>query len=178
MSIAGSLNGTTAAMAKTASVGEIKAIVERIQEAFALAGARGPAADFKRLACTLAGHEEETIDQFVDKTVALLRLAQPANKATQQPPSSPAIDAHVRRLFAAGEDKAAFDAALAALKQDQAIGKPDLDVVANRFLNEPTGGNHRFEFKTPDAAYRAIRRMFVDRAQEKSKARIIKRLTG
>lgn len=165
-------------MAKTTSVAEIKAIVEQIQQAFALAGARGPAADFKRLASTLSGHEEETIDQFVDKTVALLRLAQPASKPAQRLPSSPAIDAHMRRLFAAGEDKAAFDAAIASLKQDQAIGKPDLDVIANRFLNEPTGGTHPFEFKTPDAAYRAMRRMFVDRAQEKSKARIIKRMTG
>jgi hypothetical protein len=165
-------------MSKTTTVGEVKAIVERIQEAFALAGATGPASDFKRLASALAGHEEETIDQFVDETLALLSLARADRKPAQGAKSSPAIEQHVRRLFAAGENKTDFEAAMTRLKEDQAIRKADLDAIANRFLNEPTGGNHLFQFKNADAAYRAIRRMFVDRAQDESKARIIKRMTG
>ena len=91
---------------------------------------------------------------------------------------SPAIDQHVRRLLAAGENKAAFEVAMASLKDNSRIRKLDLDAIANRFLNEPTAGDHLFEFKTADAAYKAIRRMFVDRAQDESKARIIKRMTG
>jgi len=58
------------------------------------------------------------------------------------------------------------------------IGKSQLDLIANGFLNKPTGGTHQFQFKTADAAYKAIRRVFVERAQDESKARIIKRMTG
>ena len=59
-------------MAKSISVGELKEILERIQEIYALAGANGPAADFKRLIGTLTGHEGSTVEQFVEETRILL----------------------------------------------------------------------------------------------------------
>jgi len=166
-------------MAKSTSVGEIKALVERIEEAFALAGAKGPAADFRRLASTMEGHEDETIDQFVDQTLALLQLAKRGGTHEEVlDESTPAVDRYVQSLLEAGENKDEFEAALGLLKNDRQIGKSQLDLIANGFLNKPTGGTHRFQFKTADAAYKAIRRVFVERAQDESKARIIKRMTG
>ena len=50
--------------------------------------------------------------------------------------------------------------------------------IANDYLNRPTSGTHRFKFPTKDKALKAIRGMFVERAQEESKRKIIDRMTG
>jgi hypothetical protein len=84
----------------------------------------------------------------------------------------------VRRLFAAGENKTTFDSVEVRFPDPLIVFQYRQSVLANRSLNEPTGGEHIFQFRSADAAYRAIRRMFVDRAQDESKALIIKRMTG
>jgi len=167
-------------MPKAMNVGELKEILERIQEVYALAGAKGPAEDFKRLLGAFNGHEDETIDQFVEETRALLGplVTGGSGKSNRQDANEQVIDEHVRRLLHAGASASAFEAAMGKLKNDSRVRSKELIGIANRYLNDPTGGTFEFDFKTDAAAYRAIKRMFVDRAQDDSKARIIKRMTG
>jgi hypothetical protein len=165
-------------MPESMNVGELKEVLERIQELYALAGANYAAADFERLLATLAGHEDQTIDEFVEQTRALLGPAAPRRPKKRLEPSSPLVDEHVRRLLSAGVIQSAFNAALSKLKDDVRVNQAELAAIANRYLNDPTGGTFEFEFHSDDGAYRAIKRMFVERAQDDSKARIIKRMTG
>ena len=138
------------------------------------------AADFKRLVVMLSGHEDLSIDQFVDETRRLLETPEfETNDGTPKKPVNPKlVEEHVYRLLSAGVSEFAFAAAIGELKRDKRVEKIDLCAIANRYLNEPTGGSFEFDFKSPDAAYRAMKRMFVERAQEESKAKIIKRMTG
>ena len=166
-------------MAKSINVGELKEILERIQDLYALAGANGPAADFKRLITTLAGHEEFSVEQFVEETRTLLGLN--ADRAKPKKPkgsNEKVVEEHIGRLLNAGVNRSAFDAAMSKLREDARVQRADLSAIANRYLNEPTSGTFEFEFKSDDAAYRAMKRMFVERAQDESKAKIIKRMTG
>ena len=168
-------------MPKSISIGELKEVLEQIQELYALAGANGPAGDFKRLITTLAGHEEESVDEFVEETRSLLGLGAKDEKKPKKKPTGSdeeVVEEHVRRLLRARENKADFEAAMVKLKEDARVQAGELSAIANRYLNEPTGGTFEFEFKSDMAAYRAMKRMFVDRAQDESKARIIKRMTG
>ncbi len=166
-------------MAKSINVGELKEILERIQGLYALAGANGPAADFKRLIATLSGHEESSVEQFVEETRTLLGLGADRPKPKKPEGSNEKIvEEHVRRLLDAEANRPAFDTAVTKLKEDTRVQRADLLAIANRYLNEPTGGTFEFEFKSDDAAYRAMKRMFVERAQDESKAKIIRRMTG
>jgi hypothetical protein len=167
-------------MPKAMNVGELVEILERIQEVYALAGAKGPAEDFKRLLGTLVGHEQETIDQFVEETRALLNpLVTGSTRKPKRPEANlQVVEEHVRRLLLAGASSSAFEAAMGKLKNDASVRTAELMEITNRYLNDPTGGTFEFDFKTDVAAYRAIKRMFVDRAQDDSKARVIKRMTG
>ena len=167
-------------MPKPMNVGELKEILERIQEVYALAGAKGPAADFVRLLTSLNGHEEETIDEFVDETRRLLMPATPKSrtKVKREGVNDEVVDEHVRRLLLAGNSASAFEAAMTKLRSDSRVARAELFAIGNRYLNDPTGGSFEFGFKTDVDAYRAIKRMFVDRAQDENKARIIKRMTG
>jgi hypothetical protein len=88
------------------------------------------------------------------------------------------VDEHVRRLLLAGSSRTSFEGAMVKLQNDTRVGKGELLVIGNRYLNDPTGGSFEFDFKTDAEAYRAIKRMFVERAQDENKARIIKRMTG
>jgi hypothetical protein len=166
-------------MPKPANVRELKEVLERIQEVYALAGAKGPAADFCRLLASLNGHEEETIDEFVESTRALLSPSTRGSPKTKRQGANQAVvDEHARRLIAAASSPTAFEAAMAKLKSDSRVEKAELGDIANRYLNDPTGGTFEFDFKTDIAAFRAMKRMFVERAQDDNKARIIKRMTG
>jgi hypothetical protein len=162
------------------NVGELKEILERIQEVYALAGAKGPAADFARLLTSLNGHEEETIDDFVDETRRLLMRpsAKSRTKVKREGVNEEVVDEHVRRLLLASSSRSSFEGAMVKLQNDTRVGKGELLVIGNRYLNDPTGGSFEFDFKTDAEAYRAIKRMFVERAQDENKARIIKRMTG
>ena len=167
-------------MPKPMNVGELKEILERIQEVYALAGAKGPAADFARLLTSLNGHEEETVDEFVDETRRLLMrpTSKTRTKVKREGVNDEVVDEHVRRLLLAGSSSSAFEAAMTKLRNDSRVPRAELFVIANRYLNDPTGGSFEFGFKTDADAYRAMKRMFVDRAQDENKARIIKRMTG
>jgi len=160
------------------SVAELKRVLERIRELYASAGANHAAADFERLLATLDGHEDQTIDEFVEQTSELLALTAARKPKKRLDAGSPVVEEHAQRLLAAGVSQSAFNAAMSKLRNDTRVGEVELFAVANRYLNDPTGGTFEFEFKSSNSAYRAIKRMFVERAQDDSKARIIKRMTG
>lgn len=165
-------------MPKSMNVGELKEVLERIRELYASAGANHAAGDFERLVATLDGHEDQTIDEFVEQMRALLGLVAPRKNKKHFEPSSPVVEEHARRLLAAGVSQSAFNVAMTKLKDDTRVNQAELSAIANRYLNDPTRGTFEFEFKSDSSAYRAIKRMFVERAQDDSKARIIKRMTG
>jgi hypothetical protein len=79
-------------------------------------------------------------------------------------------------LLAAETNELAFNRIFSAIKSDRKVTKPILDSISNRYLNEPTGSDHVYKFKTKTHAFEAIRNKFFERAQAKSKGDIIDRL--
>ncbi len=157
------------------TVGELKAILERLQEVFSSAGSRQPARDLKSVVEVLEGSEGKTVESFVAETKDLL---EPGPRSGSPSGSDEAAIARcVRKLLEAGSDRDAFEAVLRALKVDDDIDTPRLFAIANGYFNEPTGGTHVFRFKSKTAAYEFMRKKFVERAQLENKFKIIERLT-
>jgi hypothetical protein len=157
------------------NVGELNAILERLQEVFSSAGSRQSARDLKDVVEVLKGSEGKTVETFVTETKD---LSEPRHRREPQRSSNEAVvDRYVRELLAAGSDRDAFEAVLRELKDDEDIDKPRLFAIANGYFNEPTGGTHVFRFRSKTAAFEFIRKKFVERAQLQNKFRIIEKLT-
>jgi hypothetical protein len=161
------------------NVGELKEVLERIHELYELAGATGPASDFGKLIATLSGHEHETVDSYVEETKRLLKIQpEEAPVRRREAVNDSLVERYGRKLLEAGTSRTAFEAALARIQSATEVTVADLSAIARRYINEPTGGDFEFQFKSKQDAYRHIRRMFNQRAQDENKAEIIKRMTG
>jgi hypothetical protein len=161
------------------NIKELRTILERLQEVFSAAGSRQSARDLKSVAEALDGSEDQTVEEFVAETRSLLEPRPPLHLHPEPTtvPAAMAIARYVRKLLAAGDDRDVFESTLESLRNDKTIGRSELFAIANGFFNEPTGGTHRFRFKSKAAAYAFMRQKFVERAQLENKFKIIEKLT-
>jgi len=95
----------------------------------------------------------------------------------------PAANADVLKRYAnalleASTDKARFDRVLSEMARDKAVRANDLKVIANAYLNTPSGGTHQYRFRSGKAAVEAIRNTFGERVERESKRAIINRITS
>ena len=154
----------------------LKRLLERLRDSYSAVGAAEPAKDMRRAAQMLNGHEDKAVGEFVSETKALLDDEKPTPRG--QVADGQVVAKHVRRLLAAGTDKSAFDAAIAALDDDAGeVGKVELFAIANRYRNEPSGGTHEIKFKSLKQARAAIRDVFLERSDAQSKRSAIDKLT-
>jgi len=129
------------------------------------AGAKTAAKDIKALADALEAHAGQTVDAFCAQSEAW--LAQEAERprrgkaAAKKSPaaSEEAINAHVDRLCRAGTERAAFEAALAALKADKSVRSPAVAEIARRYANTVT------KYKSMAAAHADIANAFTLKAR-------------
>jgi hypothetical protein len=153
---------------------ELRRIIDRLRSLYASAGATGAANDLSKVAKSLSDHQNLSVDAFVAETKARLRkrdvpLTEEIDEDT--------IESYTRRLLSARMNLREFDTLFAELKTTKALTKPILDAIANRYLNEPSGGDHEFKFKTRAAALQAIKDTFIERAESESKRGIIEKIT-
>ena len=152
---------------------ELKRALERLEDLYAAAGAAAAAKDLRSVSKLLDGHDAKSVDAFISETNELL-----AQSTGRKPAADQArVDIHADRLLAAGIDQEKFDAALAELDGDDALGKLDWAAIANRYRNAPTNATHVYRFKSNKEARSAIRDAFIERHEANSKRGIINRLT-
>ena len=153
---------------------ELRRIFDRLRSIYTSAGAAGPADDLSKVAKVLEKHEHLSVDAFVAETKS--RLAE-LDRPPAEELDEDVIASYTRRLLSAGADRKEFETAFSELRTSKAVTKSTLDAIANRYLNEPSGGNYLFRFKTKAAALQAIRDAFIERAESESKRGIIEKIT-
>ena|SRR5260221_7964963 len=123
----------------------------------------------------LGEHEDELVETFVKRARnALFQKDQNGVRRTATDGSD--SGEYAPMLLAAGTNESTFNTVFSAIKSDRKVTKPVLDAIANRYLNEPSGSNHVYKFKTKSHAFDAIKNKFFARAQAESKGGIIDRL--
>jgi hypothetical protein len=153
---------------------EIRTIFERLRSMYVSAGANAAAGDFEKLISALNAHSGQSVNNAVAKAKAPVVRAT-RSKRSQVDPS--AASTYGEALLSAGTNQATFNAAFEALRSDRGLSKAQLDSIANRYLNEPSGGHFVFKFKSKTEALETIRRKFIERAQSESKREIIEKMT-
>jgi hypothetical protein len=139
------------------------------------AAAHTAAGDFEKLIGALNGQSSRPANDAIEGAkLPVIRVA--SSKRKQIDPA--VASKYAEALLGAGTDQGAFNGVFEMLKSDRGIAKPQLDSIANRYLNEPSGGQFLFKFKSKTEALETIRRKFIERAQSESKRGIIERMTG
>jgi hypothetical protein len=161
------------------NVTELKAVLKRLEELYAAGGASAPAKDIRSIAGLLEGHEEKSLDAFIDETRSL--LDQPkhtaASKAAKAPANDEVVGSYIDRLLSAGIDQAQFEPILAELDKDKRTSRIEWFAIANGYRNRPTNGAFEFKFKSIPEARKFIRDTFIERHAAESKRGVIERLT-
>ena len=153
-----------------------RSLLERLEKLYALAGANGPAKDFRSVSSLLDGHEHKTVDAFVADTKAA--VAAEHGGAERAPIDNDSIvSQHAQRLLDAGTNQEAFEHALATLDGDRHADKTAWFDIANRYRNQPSGATYVRKFKSIKDARQDIRDVFLERFDTQSKRGTIARLT-
>jgi hypothetical protein len=148
---------------------ELRAILEKLRMIYVAGMARKQADDIGEIINLLKGHDEKSVAEFVREAKTLIAQVRP-RAGTEI--DSAAVKRYAEMLLDAGTDEALFKAAFSALKSDR-IRKPTLEAIANRYINEPSGGTYVFKFNSKPKALERIRIKFIERAELESKGRII-----
>jgi hypothetical protein len=155
-------------------ISEIRAVLEKLRLIYISSGAKSQAGDCEKLSDVLAG-EDESVGAFV-KTVRNALTKEKRNGVNRIGTDGTDAGKYGAMLLSAGTNELAFNRIFSIIKSDRKVTKPILDAISNRYLNEPTGSDHVYKFKTKTHAFEAIKNKFFERAQAKSKGDIIDRL--
>ena len=159
------------------NVTELKAVLQRLEELYVAGGASAAAKDLRSIAGLLEGHEDKSLDAFINETRSLLDSPKEAAPATKPAANNELTVSYADRLLAAGIDQSKFDPILAELDQDKRTSRHEWYAIANRYRNAPTNGAFEFKFKSISDARKFIRDTFIERHAAESKRGVIERLT-
>lgn len=87
---------------------------------------------------------------------------------TQEKMTKSHIETHIKNLLDAGTDEEAFHKHLQNA-MDSNLGHDDYNQIMNGYLNRPSSGEFHFKTKNTAEAIKGIRRMFIERLQNKNK---------
>lgn len=154
-------------------VGELDAILDRIQKLYLSAGAKGPAKDLQTFRKVLHPHFETPVNEFVaftkrclDKPVGRTRATGKVAKGDRDaPPNESAIKDHVTQLRGAGNNKTAFDRALETLKSNKTLMLAEFAEIARQYANTVT------KYRTITSAEKDIFKAFLRASRFEEKLR-------
>ena len=161
-------------------VTELKTVLQRLEELYAAGGASAAAKDFRSIAGLLDGHEDKSLDAFIDETRMVLGKPKTLASAAKAPKASAndeLVATYVQRLLGAGIDQERFEPILAELDHDKRTSRIEWFAIANGYRNTPTNGTFEFKFKSIPEARKFIRDTFIERHAAVSKREAIERLT-
>ncbi len=156
-------------------ISEIRAVLDKLCLIYISSGAKTQAGDCEKLSEVLNVRDDVLLGAFV-KAVRNALTKEKRDGVNRAGTDGADIVKYAPLLLATRTNELAFNPVFSAMKSDRRVTKPILDAIANRYLNEPTGSNHVYKFKTKTHAFDAIKNKFFERAQAKSKGDIIDRL--
>lgn len=159
------------------NVTELKAVLHRLEELYVAGGASAAAKDLRSIAGLLEGHEDKSLDAFINETRSLLDSPKETAPAPKPAANTELVASYADRLLAANIDQSKFDPILAELDQDKRTSRHEWFAIANRYRNAPTDGTFEFKFKSIPEARKFIRDTFIERHAAVSKREAIERLT-
>ncbi|MEO8651662.1 MAG: hypothetical protein ABI391_05110 [Hyphomicrobiaceae bacterium] len=159
------------------NVTELKAVLHRLEELYVAGGASAAAKDLRSIAGLLEGHEDKSLDAFIDETRSLLDSPKGMAPAAKPAANDELVASYSDRLLAANIDQSKFDPILAELDKDKRTSRHEWYAIANRYRNAPTNGTYEIKFKSIQDARKTIRDTFIERHEAASKRGVIERLT-
>jgi len=162
------------------NVTELKTVLRRLEELYAAGGAGPAAKDLRSIAGLLEGHEDKSVDAFIEETRSLLeapKAVAAASKSPKGPGNDSLIASYVERLLDAGIDQTKFAPILAELDVDKRTSRIEWFAIANRYRNAPTNGAYDIKFNSIPEARKSIQDIFAERHEAASKRGVIERLT-
>lgn len=154
-------------------VGELKSVLERLEQLYRAGGAKGAANDVRAVTKLLEGHEADSLDAFIAETKALIGKSEPSPARLNEK----AAKSYGEALLEAEIDQERFQATLSVMDNDASLGLAEWQEIANIYRNAPTGSTHRYKFTSIKAARNAILDTFGERLESASKRDIIERIT-
>jgi hypothetical protein len=162
------------------NVTELKAVLAKLEALYAAGGASAAAKDLRSIAGLLEGHEEKSLDVFIEETRSLLdqpKSSAAATRASKAPANDALVASYVERLLGSGIDQVQFEPILTELDADKRTSRTEWFAIANGYRNTPTSGTFEFKFKSIPEARKFIRDTFIERHAAVSKREAIERLT-
>jgi len=164
--LGGASDSRQSALDGTATVAGMQATLRDLLTFCHAVGAKTAEKDIKAFADALGEHATKTVEDFCAQADAWLsqEAVKPKGRGKTGAGKSPAsnedaINAHVGELRRAGTDRAAFEAALAALKADKSVKSPAVAEIARRYANTVT------KYKSMAAAHADIASAFTQQAR-------------
>jgi hypothetical protein len=159
------------------NVTELKAVLRRLEELYDAGGASAAAKDLRSISGLLEGHENKSVEAFIDETRSVLDHPKGSTPAPKPAVNEQLVASYSERLLGAGIDQAKFEPILAELDKDKGTSRIEWFAIANRYRNAPTNGTFEFKFKSIPEARKFIRDTFIERHAAVSKREAIERLT-
>ncbi len=154
------------------TIGELLAVLDRVEQLCIAAGAKAPAKDLRTFSDVLKPHADKSVASFCADTRD--RLNQSFEKAQgrknrtaagKNAPANEAISHHVAALRSAGTERHAFDAAFERLKADKSLRSSAVAEIARQYALTVT------KYKSIAAAHTDIEKAFVRQARFENKLR-------
>jgi hypothetical protein len=157
---------------KDFTVGQLRAVLDGLQQFSVAAGAKTAAQDFKVFADMLEPFGSQGVSAFCGEMKAKLQAAAEKPKAKKKPsarPKAAASEATTRQYIAelqqAGTDRPSFEAVFGRLAADKSLKSADVGGIARAYANSVT------KYKSAAAARDDIEKAFVRNARFENKLR-------
>jgi hypothetical protein len=154
------------------TVGQLRSVLDGLQQFAAAAGAKTAAADFKVFADMLEPFGSQGVSAFCDAMKTKLAAAAEKPKTKKKPSAKPkaaASEATTRQYIAelqqAGTDRPSFEAVFGRLAADKSLKSADVGEIARQYANSVT------KYKSIAAARDDIEKAFVRNARFENKLR-------
>lgn len=151
-------------------VSALSVILEEISDCYSSAGAAAQAKDFKKMLEILKGHENESLEDFVE---FLKPLADKKSiKSNQKEIDQEKIASYARLLADAKTDQNNFDKAFRNLEtSSKKMPKAELDGIANKYTKTDS------KYKSKQAALEAIEKKFIELVRFEQKMEVVDKMT-
>jgi hypothetical protein len=152
-------------------VEELRAVLEDVQAIYESSGSGKPAKDFEEFIGLLDGYENQSVDEFLTALTALLKPGSRTGAPGGKIPDAQVTAEFVERLAKAGTDDAQFEPLYAELGADRRVRAEEMNAIAHGYIKG------REKWPSRAAAYQAIKKKFVERADRESREAIINKVS-
>jgi hypothetical protein len=153
-------------------VQDLRTVLEEVKAIYDASGADKSASDFADFLELLDGHEDQDIDDFLAELSSLLRATSEKGRKAQggRQPDAQIVASFLDRLTSAKTDQTEFDVVYAQLGANKQVRVEEMNAIAHGYIK----GRESWGART--AAYKAIKKKFIERADRESRTGILSKI--